>query len=253
MTAHIAPADVARAVIRRISWQSVPAGVAVLGTDEPKVDDALSQLPDLQVERDWLLKECPRRIVALRPFGISRTLIENDVFAMGATLACPDWLPAGPNDHPALVSFRQAESFSVWLAESCGFPITLPAEEQWERAARGDDDREYPWGDTFSTELANTREAGHATTTPVYAHPDGASPFGVLDMAGNAEEWTRTVYAPYPGAPTSVPKTESWAHDEHVTRGGSFALSRDVARCARRHGIYALDSAAVGVRLVLGL
>lgn len=72
-------------------------------------------------------------------------------------------------------------------------------------------------------------------------------------MAGNADEWTSTVYAPYPGypgypgAPAEVPSTEGWAFDRHVTRGGAFRHDRDLARCARRHGAYEPDLEAIGV------
>nr|WP_277924679.1 SUMF1/EgtB/PvdO family nonheme iron enzyme [Microbacterium ureisolvens] len=84
-------------------------------------------------------------------------------------------------------------------------------------------------------------------TTPVGSFPDGASPFGVLDMAGNVDEWTSTRYAPYPGAPADVPVLETWAFDPHITRGGAFRHDRDLARCARRHGAYEADLAAIGV------
>lgn len=73
----------------------------------------------------------------------------------------------------------------------------------------------------------------------------------MLDLAGNADEWTSTRYAPYPGAPAEVPATEEWAFDPHITRGGAFRHDIDLARCARRHGAYERDLAAIGVGLRL--
>lgn len=77
---------------------------------------------------------------------------------------------------------------------------------------------------------------GHAL--PVGSLPLGASAFGVLDMAGNVDEWTATEYYPYAGAPDDVPVVEDQAFGRHITRGGGFVHSRDLARCSRRHGIY---------------
>ncbi len=86
------------------------------------------------------------------------------------------------------VSVQDAEKYARWVGKQ------LPSEEQWEKACRGSDGRLYPWGDE---EPANGRacygrdpEAGG--TDPVTAHPETASPYGVLDMAGNVWEWTTT-------------------------------------------------------------
>lgn len=107
--------------------------------------------------------------------------------------------PEAPADHPVTgVTWEAATAYCRWLGERLGTPgrIRLPTEDEWERAARGDDDREFPWGDTYRTGLANLVDLGLGTTAPVGSFPGGASPYGVLDLAGNADEWTSTRYAP---------------------------------------------------------
>jgi formylglycine-generating enzyme required for sulfatase activity len=68
-------------------------------------------------------------------------------------------------------------------------------------------------------------------------------------LAGNVDEWTSTLYGPYPGAPEDVVAIEAWALDPHITRGGSWRQHRDLARCARRHSVYP-GGLGAGFRLV---
>jgi len=150
------------------------------------------------------------------------------------------------------VAWADAVAFCAWFGEAHGEPVRLPTETEWERAARGDDAREYPWGSGFDPARANLRDHGAGGPIPVGSLPTGASPFGVLDLAGNVDEWTSTTYAPYPGAPADVPVAETWASDVHVTRGGAWFHHRDLARCARRHGAYGADLTGIGFRLARG-
>ena len=87
------------------------------------------------------------------------------------------------------VTWYEAMAFCEWLSDKIGLKITLPTDQQWRRAARGGDDRLYPWGNHFSVEFANTRESKIKETTPVTQYTNALSPFGVFDMAGNVWEW----------------------------------------------------------------
>ncbi|MBC9711142.1 SUMF1/EgtB/PvdO family nonheme iron enzyme [Streptomyces sp. TRM66268-LWL] len=231
-----------------IDWVEIPAGVLRRGTPAEDLEQVAGRYADTGVPAEWYRKEAPRAEVFVPAFRIARTLVTNaqwEPFARTTGRA----VPHGPADHPVTgVGWDEAAAYCDWLGRRLGgVRVRLPSEDEWERAARGDDAREFPWGDTYRTGLANLVDLGLGTTTPVGSFPDGASPFGVLDMAGNADEWTSTLYAPYPGAPADVPTAETWAFDPHVTRGGAYRHDRDLARCARRHGAYERDLAAIGV------
>ncbi|GAB4573945.1 MAG: hypothetical protein Kow0077_18080 [Anaerolineae bacterium] len=87
------------------------------------------------------------------------------------------------------VSWYDAMAFANWLSFYLGFPVRLPTILEWMRAARGDDGRVYPWGNHFSRGYCNTKESRLRQTSQVTSYPEGASPFGVMDMAGNVWEW----------------------------------------------------------------
>lgn len=94
------------------------------------------------------------------------------------------------NERPReMVSWYDAMAFCRWLSAKTGMNLTLPTQAQWQRAAQGDDNRQYPWGNTFDKDNANTRESQIRMSTIVMRYPQGASPYGVMDLAGNLWEW----------------------------------------------------------------
>lgn len=195
----------------------------------------------------------PVHRVHLERFQIARVPITNiqyQFFVEATGYSVPEhWEdgrpPRGLESHPVVnVSWHDAIVYCRWLSEVTGKPITLPSEAQWEKAARGDQDkREYPWGDEWDETRCNTYELSLGDTTPVGVFPEGVSSYGCLDMAGNVWEWTRSLWGEdwkrpsfnYPYSPTDG-RENLEAGDEvlRVLRGGSFLDLRLDARCAFR-------------------
>ena len=100
------------------------------------------------------------------------------------------------------VAWYDAMAFCRWLTATlqqgrsvpAGFQITLPTEQQWQRAAQGDDGRAYAWGDFFDSSLCNTQESDNDGPQPVTHYTNGASPYGALDINGNVWEWCATIW-----------------------------------------------------------
>jgi formylglycine-generating enzyme required for sulfatase activity len=163
------------------------------------------------------------------------------------------------SDHPVVnVTWHDAVAFCRWFSEKhqaelpAGMALALPSEAEWEKAARGEFGREYPWGDSFDPALCNTYEGGKGDTTPAGAYSSaGDSPYGCADMAGNVWEWTRSLDRPYPYQPGGERENlAAGASGARVLRGGSWHSNRNHARCAFR-GRDAHYSSNVSVRLVL--
>ncbi len=135
-----------------------------------------------------------------------------------------NWGQSDREEHPVnCVDFASASAYCEFSGKR------LPSEEEWEYAARGTDDRAYPWGNgPPSNQVCWHRPEG---TCAVGSFPAGKSPFGVLDLAGNVSEWTGSKYSPDYNSPPV-----DW--DAHTYRGGSGILGELVhVRAAARDGM----------------
>jgi formylglycine-generating enzyme required for sulfatase activity len=97
--------------------------------------------------------------------------------------------PEGKANHPVVnVSYYEARKYCAWLSEKLECEIDLPTDEEWSQAAG---DKEYPWGDGFDKDRCNSYGNGIEDTVPVNALPNGAGPYGNLNLSGNVWEWTK--------------------------------------------------------------
>jgi formylglycine-generating enzyme required for sulfatase activity len=161
-------------------------------------------------------------------------------------------------NHPVVnVSWSDAMAYCQWLNDPLksklpsSVVLRLPTEAEWEKAARGGDGREYPWGNEFDKNKCNTMEGGKGGTTPVGLYsPGGDSSCGCADMAGNVWEWTHSLMKKYPYKATDGCENEK-APGTRVLRGGSFYSYGWGARCACR-GVILVDYSFVssGFRVV---
>jgi len=122
-------------------------------------------------------------------FFIDRHEVTNAQFAVFVRetgYAARHWkMASGREEYPAVsVSYGDAAAYAAWAGRA------IPTDGQWEKAARGTDGREYPWGNEWVDANAVTPEGGHDDAMPVGSAPGGASPYGALDMVGNVWEWT---------------------------------------------------------------
>ena len=226
----------------------IPAGPFLMGSNEG---------PD---------NEQPQHTVELSAYWIGKypvTNAEYQVFVLKAGHHSPnhwdgDAYPEGKGDHPVVyVSWEDATAYCTWLSEKTGKNYRLLAEAQWEKAARTDDGRIYPWGNDWDAARLNSDQGKRGDTSSVGQYsPDGDSPYGCADMAGNVWEWCADWFDKVEykrRVDGAVVDPEGPQKGEHrVLRGGTFNDYINNVRCAARNNENPLKSNYhVGFRIVL--
>ena len=198
----------------------------------------------------------PAHPVTVRTFYLDKTEASNAQYSefVKATGHAPpdDWKgttpPANAEQTPVtFVNYSDAGAYCAWLTarRGDGLLYRLPAEEEWEYAARGKDAGRqkdmpdakmnlYPWGDEWIEGAANTKESRLEHTRNVNAYPNGATPTGVRNLAGNVFEWTATDFNHYPGSNQKNPHEEGFKGTYQVVRGGSFDFTKEYAMTTTR-------------------
>ncbi len=194
----------------------IPGGECVIGSDDEDADD----------------EDKPARRVFVASFAMDRTEVTNAQFQK---FRPAHTFPKGEDSLPVTnVVYADAEAYSRWAGKR------LPTEQEWEKAARGTDGRKYPWGNAWEPKKVTARAVkGQADTKPlltrrptnqcaigtsrvrsVGSKPEGASPYGCVDMAGNAWEWVQGFYNGNP--------------DQRLLRGGAVGYGERACRTYSR-------------------
>jgi len=199
----------------------IPSGFFLMGTEEVDLEDEGRQLGFPQ---PWFEDEHPLRRLRLPGFYIDRHEVsQGDYLSFvrkGGHRPPAHWqngeYKVGTATQPvSFVDWYDANDYCRWQGKR------LPTEAEWEKAARGSEGLRYPWGDHFQGDLAHLAPASDVAMqlSSVEAYPEGASPYGVLNMIGNVWEWTESWYLPYPGS--GLRKAE-FGMKHRVVRGLSF-------------------------------
>jgi iron(II)-dependent oxidoreductase len=198
----------------------VPAGSFLMGSNDGPED------------------ERPQHQVTVGEFFIDRTPVTNGQFALFLNAVGPkgrngeryfdtddadarihrrvdQWLAEkGSENHPVVeASWHGAAAYCAWAGKR------LPTEAEWEKAARGTDGRKYPWGNEPPDRSRAHFGAGWNDFKPIGSFPKGASPYGVLDLAGNGWEWVSSAYVAYPYNPRDG-REDLTREQVRGTRGG---------------------------------
>ena len=202
---HAQPRLAYRSETPHDTMRYIPAGEFLMG-DSEGADDAR-----------------PAQYVFLAEFFIDRYEVTNAQYAL---FAPAHQYAEGKEFFPVVnIAWEDAQTYAAWLGKR------LPSEAEWEKAARGEDARLYPWGAEFDSSRCNTEESGNRALTAVNQYPAGESPCKVADLFGNVLEWTADYYRPYAGSQNATP---DFQEDFIVLRGSPWIHQGRGANCATR-------------------
>lgn len=227
----------------------VPSGQFTMGSEVP----------------ESLSNEQPVTPVKLSCFYMARFPVTNAQYEQFAAAHRSKRASWADDNHPVIyVSWLEADAFCKWLSAIDGRRYRLPTEAEWEYASRGEDGRQYPWGERLNAgNLANFADVrtnfvwrdpavddGYAETSPVGSYALGASPFGIEDMAGNVFEWCMDWYDVYKGKEVINPCNSKFGQ-KRVYRGGSWrSRAASLRSCCRNSNLPGYLSSDVSFRVV---
>jgi formylglycine-generating enzyme required for sulfatase activity len=232
----------------------IPPGEFMMGQTDEEKKWLIDQI-DEKYYNSYCANETPLHKVYLDSYWIGKyevTFAQYDRYCNDIKKEKPGDEGWGRENRPVInVSWDDASAYCEWLSQQTGLQFKLPTEAQWEKAARGNDQRKYPWGSReLDKDLANF-SVNVCKTTPVGSYPTGASPYGLLDMAGNVWEWCGDWYEAgyYKNSPLKNPSGPDSGSDR-VFRGGGWSYYFGGLRCANRDDSGpALRTSYLGFRL----
>ncbi|MCB0030618.1 MAG: SUMF1/EgtB/PvdO family nonheme iron enzyme, partial [Anaerolineales bacterium] len=270
------------ALLPNIELCYVPPGPFQMGSpdSDPHAADREKPLHPVDLDYGYWIGQYPVTVAQYRLF----CQITGRETSVGQQRA----FQAGENQPMIYVNWWDAMAFCDWLTDTgreqgwlpFGWYVSLPSEAEWEKAARGGmqlpttnntqslpprelsrsidgwrpneaEIRRYPWGDEAQPGMANYADTGIGTTSPVGAFPADYSPYGVMDMAGNLSEWTRSLWKAYP-YPVETILVDSNSRETRVFRGGAFGDSlAEWSRCAFRGSHLPFIDFSLGFRIVV--
>ncbi len=198
----------------------IPSGHFIFGTDKK---DETAEALSLGIPKPWYADETPRKKIFLKGFYIDTFEVTNERYKkyvddLGA-VPPGNWknnnFPEGKDKEPVTwVTWFDAANFCQWAEKK------LPTEKQWERAAKGINGNEYPWGNEYQADLANLSKRAGSKNKPVAvgSFPKSATQEGIHDLVGNVWEWVEDDYKPYKG---STYKNDYYDSGYKILRGHS--------------------------------
>ena len=255
-------ADAHTLTLGGIEFKRIQAGKFIIGSkdDDKEASDDEKPQHSLEIAYDYWLARFTLTNAQFAQFVEAngyKTSAEQQGSAYGYTgsrweeIKGANWRhPRGPKsgiaekgDHPVVsVSWLDALAYCQWantafqdeIQQLGALVLRLPSEAEWEKAARGAYGNLYPWGNDFDPKRLNSVDNRIMDTVAVGAYPNGASPYGCEQMAGNVWEWTHSLYEKYPYIAKDGRENEKKFGDR-VLRGGSFLGNRQYVRCAYRN------------------
>lgn len=214
----------------------IPEGISCIGSDalDPYASDKERPLREVFISTFWISKYPTTILQFYNYLKSTRRNIPSNWGKMNKK-GMPHLLDKY-EDYPVTnVSWEMAVEYCVWLRNLSEKNVVLPTEAEWEKAARGEDAKIWPWGNSFNAKFCNSMESGRNSTCSVYEYKEGASPYGVMHMSGNVWEWCQDFWHPI-------------SHDEikfinpvnfkpsgrRVVKGGSAFCTKEVIRPACR-------------------